>query len=164
MAIQVSVGPPLVIINRADTFALAEPDCSILPDTDQGIYMRDTRSVSGHDIFADGEHWVLQNSGAIAYYASRQAILGLDAHAHKKSVYADPELPHWLPEITLHNLRVGESTITLRFWKENNEPGHQGLAFEGDLVVQRHSSPRNLPNRERSLPTASDSKITENAD
>src|SRR5215475_15974572 len=71
MAIQVSIGPPLVTINRGDTFVLAELDCSIHPDTDHAIYTRDTRYVSSYEIFADGEHWVLQNSGAIAYYASR---------------------------------------------------------------------------------------------
>jgi glycogen debranching enzyme len=75
-----------------------------------------------------------------------QAILGLDADAHKKSLYVDPELPHWLPDITLHNLRVGESTITLRFWKENEETRDEVLALEGDLLVQRRRSPGNLPN------------------
>jgi glycogen debranching enzyme len=71
MAIEVSVGPQLVTINRGDTFVLAEPDGSIRPGTDQGIYSRDTRYVSNYEIFADGEHLVLQNSGAVAYYASR---------------------------------------------------------------------------------------------
>jgi len=71
MAIEVSVGSQLVTINRGDTFVLAEPDGSIRPGTDQGIYSRDTRYVSNYEIFADGEHWVLQNSGAVAYYASR---------------------------------------------------------------------------------------------
>jgi glycogen debranching enzyme len=71
MAIEVSVGPQLVTINRGGTFVLAEPDGSIRPGTDQGIYSRDTRYVSNYEIFADGEHLVLQNSGAVAYYASR---------------------------------------------------------------------------------------------
>jgi cellobiose phosphorylase len=80
-----------------------------------------------------------------------QAILGLDANAHKKSLYVDPELPRWLPDITLHNLRVGESTITLRFWKENKETRHEVLALEGDLLVQWRSGPRNLPNERAQL-------------
>jgi glycogen debranching enzyme len=52
-------------------FVLAEPDGSIHPGTDQGMYSRDTRYVSNYEFFADGKHWVLQNSGAVAYYASR---------------------------------------------------------------------------------------------
>jgi glycogen debranching enzyme len=71
MAIEVTVGPPLITITRGDTFVLSEPDGSITPYTDQGIYSRDTRYVSNYEIFADGQHWILQNSGALAYYASR---------------------------------------------------------------------------------------------
>src|SRR5215813_3033080 len=75
MAIEVAVGPPLVTINRGDTFVLSEPDGCITPYTDQGIYSRDTRYVSNYEIFADGERWVLQNSGAVAYYASRVYLI-----------------------------------------------------------------------------------------
>jgi glycogen debranching enzyme len=71
MSIEVVVGPPLITINRGDTFVLSETDGCITPYTDQGIYSRDTRYVSNYKIFADGERWVLQNPGAIAYYASR---------------------------------------------------------------------------------------------
>jgi glycogen debranching enzyme len=71
MAIEVTVGPPLITINRGNTFVLCEPDGCITAYTDQGIYSRDTRYVSNYEFFADGQRWVLQNSGAIAYYASR---------------------------------------------------------------------------------------------
>ena len=71
MAIEVVVGPPLVTINRGDTFVLSEMDGCVTAYTDQGMYSRDTRYVSKYEIFADGERWVLQNSGALAYYASR---------------------------------------------------------------------------------------------
>jgi glycogen debranching enzyme len=65
------VGPPLITITRGYTFVLSEQDGCITAYTDQGIYSRDTRYVSNYDIFADGERWILHNSGAIAYYASR---------------------------------------------------------------------------------------------
>lgn len=71
MAIEVTVGPPQITINRGNTFVLSEPDGSVTADTDQGFYCRDTRYISNYEFYADGEHWVLQNSGAIAYYASR---------------------------------------------------------------------------------------------
>jgi glycogen debranching enzyme len=71
MAIEVVVGPPLITINRGDTFVLSEMDGCITAYTDQGMYSRDTRYVSNYEIFADGERWILQNSGALAYYASR---------------------------------------------------------------------------------------------
>jgi glycogen debranching enzyme len=74
MAIEVTVGPPLITINRGNTFVLCEPDGCITAYTDQGIYSRDTRYVSNYEIFADGHPWILQNSGAIAYYASRSYL------------------------------------------------------------------------------------------
>src|ERR1700756_4124416 len=71
MAIEVTVGPPLITITRGNTFVVAEPDGCITAYTDQGIYSHDTRYVSNYELFADGVHWDLQTSGAIAYYASR---------------------------------------------------------------------------------------------
>jgi glycogen debranching enzyme len=71
MAIEVTVGPPLITITRGNTFVLAEPDGCITAYTDQGIYSRDTRFVSNYETFANGDRWILRNSGAIAYYASR---------------------------------------------------------------------------------------------
>jgi glycogen debranching enzyme len=71
LAIEVTVGPPLITITRGNTFVLAEPDGCITAYTDQGIYSRDTRYVSNYEMFANGDRWILRNSGAIAYYASR---------------------------------------------------------------------------------------------
>lgn len=66
-----------------------------------------------------------------------RAILGLKADAHKKTLYVNPVLPHWLSEITLHNLRVGANTATLRFWKENSETRYEVLSSEGQLHVRQ---------------------------
>jgi hypothetical protein len=66
-----------------------------------------------------------------------RAILGLNADAHKRTLYVDPVLPLWLPDITLHNLRVGASTVTLRFWTEDNETRYEVLSVEGELHVEQ---------------------------
>ena len=89
MAIEVVVGPPLVTINRGDTFVLSEPDGSITANTDQGIYSRDTRYVSNYEISADGEHWQLQNSGALAYYASRTYLTNAAITTEYNEIKAD---------------------------------------------------------------------------
>lgn len=75
MAIEVTVGPPLVTINHGNTFIVSEPDGSITPHTDQGVYSRDTRYLSSYEFFADGERWMLQNSGAVAYFAFRAYLI-----------------------------------------------------------------------------------------
>jgi glycogen debranching enzyme len=65
------------------------------------------------------------------------ALLGLDADAHQKKLYIHPVLPRWLPEITLHKLRVGKARIDLRFWREGEGTRHEVLAVEGELNVEQ---------------------------
>ncbi len=76
MAIEVVVGPPLVTINRGETVVLSEADGCITAYTDQGMYSRDTRYVSNYEIFADGERWILQNSGAGFRHSQLQHTAG----------------------------------------------------------------------------------------
>jgi glycogen debranching enzyme len=66
-----------------------------------------------------------------------RALLGLDADAHQKKLYIDPDLPRWLPEITLHKLRVGKARIDLRFWRDGEATRHEMLAVDGKLAVER---------------------------
>jgi glycogen debranching enzyme len=87
-----------------------------------------------------------------------RAILGLEADAHKKTLYVDPVLPRWLPDITLNNLRVGTSTVTLRFWTENNKTRYEVLSGEGELHVEygrgdvkEHLWAQRQPPRQRTL-------------
>ena len=61
--------------------------------------------------------------------------MGLDGDAHQKKLYIDPVLPRWLPEITLHKLRVGKARIDLRFWRDGEATRHEVLAVEGELEV-----------------------------
>jgi glycogen debranching enzyme len=68
-----------------------------------------------------------------------RAILGLNANAHTKTLFVDPVLPRWLPDITLHNLRVGASTVTLRFWREKDETRWDVLSAVGGLYVEHGS-------------------------
>jgi glycogen debranching enzyme len=47
-----------------------------------------------------------------------QATLGIRADAPAGKLYVHPTLPRWLSDITLSNLRVGNSRFTIRFWRE----------------------------------------------
>jgi len=75
MALQVTVGPPVITINNGNTFLVSEFDGSITNATDQGLYSRDTRYISLYHIYIDGRPWTLLNSGATAYYASRSYLV-----------------------------------------------------------------------------------------
>lgn len=65
-----------------------------------------------------------------------RAILGLDADAPTRTLYIDPVLPPWLPDLTLRQLRVGRATLDLRFWRERDATRYEVLAKEGDVKVE----------------------------
>jgi hypothetical protein len=46
------------------------------------------------------------------------AILGLRADAPNRTLYVNPTLGEWLPDIELLNLQVGDARLHLRFWRE----------------------------------------------
>jgi glycogen debranching enzyme len=72
-----------------------------------------------------------------------QTILGLRADAPHKRLYVHPTLPGWLPNIKLDRLRIGKSTISLRFWREGKDScwevadmqTDQGVAQEDKIQV-----------------------------
>jgi glycogen debranching enzyme len=49
-----------------------------------------------------------------------RAILGLRADAPNRRLYVHPTLPRWLPELSLGGLAVGDTRLTLRFWREGD--------------------------------------------
>ena len=66
-----------------------------------------------------------------------RAILGADADAQKKTLSINPTLPRWLSDITVRNLRVGDATIDIHFWREGETTRHDVLAINGELNVER---------------------------
>jgi glycogen debranching enzyme len=82
---------------------------------------------------------------ASAVFCLLQAMLGLYPYAPLNMLLVDPHMPEWLPEITLHDLRVGEATATIRFFrKRNGASGYKVLDKRGSLHVVRQPSPWSL--------------------
>ena len=75
MALEVTVGPPVVTINHGDTFLVSALDGSIASGSDHGLYSRDTRYLSRSQLYIEGQPWTLLNAGAVAYYASRTYLV-----------------------------------------------------------------------------------------
>jgi hypothetical protein len=65
----------------------------------------------------------------------------LQADAHKKTLFVNPVLPHWLPEITLHNLRVGTASVVIRFWRQEDQSRYDVLSSTGEIHVQAGIAP-----------------------
>ncbi|MEE8157745.1 MAG: amylo-alpha-1,6-glucosidase, partial [Dehalococcoidia bacterium] len=65
-----------------------------------------------------------------------QAILGLQADAPAGRLYVAPTLPGWLPEIELSQLKVGDSVLHLRFWRDGPDSRWEVLDRQGSVEVQ----------------------------
>lgn len=78
---------------------------------------------------------VPQAWAAGAVFHLLQAILGLQADAPAGALYVDPDLPEWLPDLTLRHLSVGRSTLDLRFWREGGRTRWDATVRQGRLAV-----------------------------
>ncbi|MCI0613170.1 amylo-alpha-1,6-glucosidase, partial [bacterium] len=73
-----------------------------------------------------------------------QSMLGLYPYAPLKILLVDPYLPDWLPEITLHDLKVADAAITIRFFRKGDKSDYEVLDKRGTLHVIRQPSPWSL--------------------
>jgi glycogen debranching enzyme len=72
-------------------------------------------------------------------------LLGLYPHAPLQMLLIDPCLPIWLPELTLHNLRVGTASVTIRFFRTpEGDTKHQVLDQRGTLRIIQKPCPWSL--------------------
>jgi glycogen debranching enzyme len=82
---------------------------------------------------------------ASAVFSMLQAMLGLYPYAPLNMLLVDPQMPDWLPEITLEGLRVGDATVTIRFYRRADGRGdYEVLDKRGSLHVLRQPSPWSL--------------------
>lgn len=85
-------------------------------------------------------------------FALLQAMLGFQPQAHESVLYLDPWLTSWLPDITLHDLRIGKETFDIRF--EGSASDTTVTVLRGDpSKVQRRPSVEGS-DRLRSIPAA----------
>jgi glycogen debranching enzyme len=83
------------------------------------------------------------SASAIAWLI--QAMLGLWTYAPLRTIIIDPELPEWLPELTLRDLRVADASISLQFQRDaSGHTDYHVIEHEGRLHVLRQPSPQAL--------------------
>lgn len=81
---------------------------------------------------------------ASSVFSILQAMLGLYPFAPTKLLFLDPQLPDWLPEITVRNLHVGKAVISIRFYRKDKRTHFDILEKKGSLRVLRQPSPWSL--------------------
>jgi glycogen debranching enzyme len=66
------------------------------------------------------------------------SMLGLIPVAPRRTLIIDPDLPEWLPELTLSNIRIGNARVSLRFWRDAaGYTQDEVVARQGELRIHR---------------------------
>ena len=74
-------------------------------------------------------------AGSIFHFL--QAVLGIQADAPAGRLHVDPELPDWLPELTLQGMWVGRSRVDLRFWRDGDQTRWDASMRQGHIDVDQ---------------------------
>jgi glycogen debranching enzyme len=79
-----------------------------------------------------------QSWSASAVISLVQSMLGLFPAAPWGALLIDPDLPEWLPEVLLRNIRIGKGCATIRFWRDSaGVTNHEVMDSSGGLRVHR---------------------------
>ncbi|HET9756673.1 MAG TPA: glycogen debranching N-terminal domain-containing protein [Candidatus Limnocylindrales bacterium] len=90
MTFPVQVGPSTITINRDDRVLVSQPDARVLGEAD-GFFTRDTRFISGYDLWINGKRPILLASGPIQFFSSRfeftnEASVDADGPIERQSI------------------------------------------------------------------------------
>jgi glycogen debranching enzyme len=66
-----------------------------------------------------------------------QAFVGFQPDAPAGKLFVDPFLPHWMPDLRLKDLRVGERRFDLRLWREGEETRWEVTRGDAGSVERR---------------------------
>jgi glycogen debranching enzyme len=81
---------------------------------------------------------VPQAWAAGAVFMLTQALLGFLPDAPHNKLYICPHLPAWLPDLTMHDLRIGENMLDIRFWREGERTLFDVIKGDRKLVERRN--------------------------
>jgi glycogen debranching enzyme len=80
-----------------------------------------------------------------AMFLFLHSILGLQPVAALDLLVIDPVLPTWMPEVILHDLRLGGTVATVRFWRDKEGESHgEVVRKRGPLKLIRQPPPESL--------------------
>jgi glycogen debranching enzyme len=108
------------ITNAASYFALSQ-----MPELYAGIQ----RQALNFPVQYLGAN-VPQGWAAGSCFALLGMIVGFSPDAVNGMLYLDPELPDWMPDLTLIDLRVGDQRFDIRFWRDG--PATRWDVIRGD--------------------------------
>jgi glycogen debranching enzyme len=63
-----------------------------------------------------------------------QALLGFLPDAPRNKLYVDPSLPYWLPDLAVHDFRLGKHKLDIRFWRDGEKTAFEVIKGDPTLV------------------------------
>jgi len=82
---------------------------------------------------------------ATAVFWFVQAMLGLWTYAPLNALIIEPELPEWLPELTLRNLGVKDARLSIQFKRDRHgKTDYRVLGRSGTVRVLRQPAPEDV--------------------
>ena len=107
--------------------AATHADYMRLPELFCGFTRRSPNRPVSYPVACSPQAWA-----AGAPFLMLQAMLGISARAHEDRLTVHmPHLPPWLNTVELHNLRIGDSRMSLVFRREGEQTAFSLLAREG---------------------------------
>ncbi len=98
------------------------------------LYAGLTRAPTGFPVQYVGAN-VPQAWAAGSVFMILRAMLGLQPDAPGGKLGLDPMLPSWLPDITLHGLRLGQQSFDIRFTRKAESTVFEVLRGDSSAVV-----------------------------
>jgi glycogen debranching enzyme len=71
VTLPIQVGPSTITMNRDDRFVVCQPDGRIERQAEEGFFARDTRFVSGYEVFLNGQRPLLLNASPVQFFSAR---------------------------------------------------------------------------------------------
>jgi glycogen debranching enzyme len=97
------------------------------------LYTASQRTESNFPVQYIGAN-VPQAWAAGAVFMLTQALLGFMPDAPRDRLYVDPDLPEWLPDLTVRDLRIGRHKLDIRFWRKDGETAFEVIKGNPDVV------------------------------
>jgi glycogen debranching enzyme len=100
------------------------------------LYTASERNESNFPVQYIGAN-VPQAWAAGSVFMLTQALLGFLPAAPHNKLYVDPYLPAWLPDLTVHDLRIGKHMLDIHFWREGEQTAFDVIKGDRKLVERR---------------------------
>jgi glycogen debranching enzyme len=100
------------------------------------LYAGTTRTPSSFPVQYLGAN-VPQGWAAGSMFSLLQALLGFQPDAPHEMLYLDPDLPEWLPELTVRDLKMGQRSFDIRFTRAGADTEFEVLRGPKGAVARR---------------------------